>query len=109
MNTLNARDKAKSQSQSRNVYNTVVDEHFWDRLTNVREVTGPIVFGLRDLDAKMPCMEKVLHIMRNLDKHVFSLRGAHFSLSIDLAVPLEESFVKQQEMGETDLHYAGTL
>ena len=91
------------------MYNTVVDEHFWDRLTNVRELTAPVVFGLRDLDAKTPCMGKVLHIMRNLEKHVFGLRRAPFCLDLDQAIPLEESFVKRRQMGGTNLHYAGAL
>ncbi len=68
-----------------------------------------VVFGLRDLDAKTPCMGKVLHIMRNLEKHVFSLRQEPFGLSSDLAIPIEKSFGKRREMVQTDLHYRGAL
>ena len=55
---------------------------------------APMVFGLGDLDAKTPCMGKVLHVMRNLEKHVFSLRKEPFGLSSDLAIPIEKLFGK---------------
>lgn len=109
VNTLDDNNKAKARTTSRRVAEDILNDHIWNRLTNVREVTAPIVYGLRDLDAKTPCMGKVLHIMRNLREHVYSLREAPFSLAPSLAEPLEKSFCKRQQMGETDLHYAGAL
>jgi hypothetical protein len=83
VNTLNDNGKVKSRTKSRTVYNIVVSEHSWNQRTNVQEMTALIVYGLRDLDAKRPFMGKVLHIMRSLEKHVFGLRSAPFSLEVD--------------------------
>ncbi len=70
---------------------------------------APLVFDLHDLDAKMPCMDKVLHIMRNLEKNVFALQKEPFGLSLNLAIPFEESFCNRREMVEINLHYVGVL
>ncbi len=87
-------EKKTPCTESREVKKTILSEHFWDRATNFRELMVPVVFALRELDAKMSCMGKVLYIMRNLEKHVFSLRKEPFGLSSDLAIPLEKSFCK---------------
>ena len=109
VSTLNDNGKAKSRTKSRDVKRYILEEHYWDQWTNLRGLVAPVVYGLRDLDAKTPCMGKVLHIMRNLEKHVLSLEGHPFRLVANLAEPLERSFFKRHEMGETDLHYAGAL
>ncbi len=72
---LKLRDTKKKKSciESQEVKKTILNEHFWAHGTNFQELVAPMVFGLCDFDAKMPCMGKVLHIMRNLEKHVFAL------------------------------------
>ena len=73
--------KTQPRSESRDVKKFVLDSHFWNRCVNIRDVVGPVVFGLRDLDVKTPCMGKVLHLMRGLEKHVLDLQGPPFSLA----------------------------
>jgi hypothetical protein len=67
------------------------------------------MWALWDFDGKGPCMGKILHIFRNLEKHVVSLRGEPFRLDHDMADPMEDTFYNRWTMVKTDLHYAGAL
>jgi hypothetical protein len=64
----------RARTISKKVKEYVLNEHFWERCTNFREVVAPVMWALRDFDGKGPCMEKILYIFRNLEKHVVSLR-----------------------------------
>ena len=55
-------------------------------------MVAPVVYALRDFDAKEPCMGKVLHILRNLENHVLSLRGDPFNLETDAAEIAQRDF-----------------
>jgi hypothetical protein len=50
------------------------------------------MWALWDFDGKDPCMEKILHIFRNLEKHVLILRDEPFILDHDLADAMEDVF-----------------
>jgi hypothetical protein len=50
---------------------------------------------LREFDSKDPCMGKILHIFRNLKKHILSLRGEPFMLDPDIADAMEDAFYSQ--------------
>jgi hypothetical protein len=67
----------KARSISKKVKEYVLNEHFWERCTKFREVVAPVMWALRDFDGKDPYMEKILHIFRNLEKHVVSFRGEY--------------------------------
>ena len=87
----------------------VLDEHFWERCTNFQEMVAPVVYALREFDSKEPCMGRVLHILRKLEKHVRALRTEPFNLDTDLADIVEEEFYVWKRMMTTDLHSAGAL
>ena len=57
------RDKART---ARTIKTVVLNEHFSDLCTNFQEMVAPVVYALREFDAKEPSMGKVLAIMRNL-------------------------------------------
>ena len=101
------RDRARTFSRS--VKTLVLDEHFWERCTNFREMVAPVVYTLREFDAKEPCMGKALHILRDLEKHVLALRSEPFNLDSDLADIAEDEFYARKQMITTDLHSAGAL
>jgi hypothetical protein len=87
----------------------VLNEHFWERCINFCEVVAPIMWALRDFDGKGPCRGKILHIFRNLEKYVLSLRSESFRLDHDMADAIEDVFYNHWTMVRTDLHYAGAL
>jgi len=87
----------------------ILSEHFWKCYTNFWNLVAPIVNGLQDLNAKIPCMGKLLHIMRELKKHALALQKKLFCLASHLAIPLKELFCEQWKMVEIDLHYARAL
>ena len=64
----------------------------WEQCTNFREVVALMMSALWDFDGKDPCMVKILHIFRNLEKHVVSLRGEPFGLDHDMADSMEDAF-----------------
>jgi Protein of unknown function (DUF 659)/hAT family C-terminal dimerisation region len=101
--------KDRARTLSRTVKRLVLDEHFWERCTNFREMVAPVVYALREFDAKEPCMGKVLHIIRDLEKHVLALRTEPFNLDSDLADVAEDEFHARKRMITTDLHSAGAL
>ena len=101
--------KDKARTLSRTVKKLVQDDHFWERCTNFREMVAPVVYALREFDAKEPCMGKGLHILRNLEKHVLALRNEPFNLATDLADVAERDFYTRKRMITTDLHSAGAL
>ena len=107
--TLRDGPKKKCRTKSREVKAAILDEHFWNRCTNVRDCLAPLVYALRDFDGKRPCMGKVLHIMNRLGKHVLGLRNEPFHLDPQKAEALEKSYWERRNMVETDLHYAGAL
>ena len=100
---------SSSRKEFRAVRETILDDQFWLRCVNIKDVLAPVVHGLRDLNAKTPCMGKVLHITRKLEEHVLTLSEKPFYLSSHLAIPLVKSFYERRKMVETDLHYAGAL
>ena len=55
-------------------------------------MVAPVVYALRDFDAKESYMRKVLHILRNLEKHVLALRGDPFNLETDAAEIAQRDF-----------------
>jgi hypothetical protein len=67
------------------------------------------MWALRDFDGKDPYMGKILHIFRNLEKHVVSFRGEPFRLDHDMAAPMEDAFYNRWTMVKADLHSAGAL
>jgi hypothetical protein len=99
----------KARSISKKVKEYVLNEHFWERCTNFHEVVAPVMWALRDFDGKDPCMEKILHIFRNLEKHVVSFRDEPFRLDHDMAAAMEDAFYNRWTMVKTDLHSAGAL
>jgi hypothetical protein len=56
---------------------------------------APVMWVLREFDSKDPCMGKILHIFRNLKKHILSLRGEPFMLDPDIADAMEDAFYSQ--------------
>ena len=48
-------------------------------------MVAPVVYALREFDAKEPSMAKVLAILGNLKKHVLALRTEPFNLDRDFA------------------------
>jgi hypothetical protein len=44
-----------------------------------------VMWALQDFDGKGPCMEKILYIFCNLEKHVLSLRGEPLRLDHNMA------------------------
>ena len=54
-------------------------------------------------------MEKILHIFRNLEEHVVSLRDKLFKLDHNMANPMEDAFYNYWTMVKTNLHYASAL
>ena len=72
-------------------------------------MVAPVVYALREFDAKEPSMGKVLAIMRNLEKHVLALRTEPFNLDSDFADLAERQFYARKQMISTDLHSAGAL
>jgi hypothetical protein len=99
----------RARTTSKKVKEYVLNEHFWERCTNFREVVAPVMWALWDFDGKDPCMGKILHIFCNLEKHVVSFRGKLFRLDHDMADPMEDAFYNRWTMVKTDLHYAGAL
>jgi len=81
----------KCRTKIREVKAAILDEHFWNRYANVRDCLAPIVYALRDFDGKRPCIGKVLHIIRKLEKHVLGLQNKPFQLGSCRAKPLEKS------------------
>ena len=72
-------------------------------------MVAPVVYDLREFDAKEPSMGKVLAIMRNLEKHVLALCTEPFNLDSDFADLAERQFYAWKQMISTDLHSAGAL
>ena len=64
----------------------------------------PVVYALREFDAKEPSMGKALAIMHNLEKHVLALRTERFNLDSDFADLAERQFYARKQMISTDLH-----
>jgi len=67
----------------------ILSEHFLKHCTNFGDLVAPIVYGLRDLDAKIPCMGKVLHIVKEFQKHVFTLQRKHFLFGLAPSHPTQ--------------------
>jgi len=109
MATLRDTRKRKCCTKARQVKEAILDEHFWNCCTNVRECLAPLVYALHDFDGKRPCIGKVLHIIRRLEKHVLGLQNEPFRLGSDKDEPLEKLYWERRKMVETDLHYAGVL
>jgi hypothetical protein len=99
----------RAHTTSKKVKEYVLNEHFWERYTNFREVVALVMWTLQDFDGKDPCMEKILHIFRNLEKHIVSFRAEPFKLDYDMADPMEDAFYNCWTMVKTDLHYASVL
>ena len=99
----------KARTLSRNVRKIALDQFFWKRCTNFREMVAPVVYALREFDAKEPCMGKVLHILRNLENHVLALRNEPFNMETEVADIVERDFYVRKRMITTDLHSAAAL
>ena len=66
------------------------------------------MWALWDFNGKGPCIGKILHIFRNVEKHILSLRGEPFRLDHDMVDPMENAFYNCQTIVKTNLHYEGT-
>jgi hypothetical protein len=99
----------KVHSISRKAKEIVFNKHFWKLCINFWEVVASMMWALRDFEGKGPCMEKILHIFRNLEKHILSLKGEPFRLDRDLTNVIEDAFYNRWRMVKTDLHYIGLL
>jgi hypothetical protein len=99
----------KARTVSKKVIDYVLNEHFWEQCTSFRKVVALVMWALWDFDGKGPCMEKILHIFCNLEKHVVSLRGEPFRLNHNMTDPNEDAFYNHWTMVKKDLHYAGAL
>jgi hypothetical protein len=75
MSKLRDSRTVRAHTISKKIKDFVLNEHFWERCTNFREVVALVMWALRDFNGKGPCMEKILHIFHNLEYHVSSLRG----------------------------------
>ena len=104
--SLSARDK---QLLSRTVRRVVLDESFWTRCQNFRDMVAPVVYALREFDGKQPSTGKALCIARNLSKHVLALSNPPFSLPADLARTVKDNFAARTKMMTTDLMCAAAL
>jgi len=69
----------KCHTMAKEVKAAILNEHFWNHYTNVRDYLAPIVYALLDFDGKRPCIGKVLHIMRRLGKHVLDYKMSLFN------------------------------
>ena len=99
----------KARSISMKVKEYMLNEHFWERCTNFRKVVALVMWALRDFEGKDPCMEKILYVFRNLEKHVVSFRGEPFRLDHNMAGAIEDALYNRWTMVKTDLHYVGVL
>jgi hypothetical protein len=99
----------RARTISKKVKEYVLNEHFWERCTNFREVVASVMWALWDFGGKGPCMGKILHIFYNLEKQVLSLRGEPFRLDYDMANAMEDAFYNRWTMVKTNLHYSGAL
>ena len=67
---------------SRDVKKVVLDDVFWDQCANFKWMVGPVVKALREFDAKELTLGKASVILRDLEKHVFSLLHEIFKLDV---------------------------
>ena len=67
------------------------------------------MWALWDFDGNGPCMEKILYIFRNLEKHVLSLKDELFRLDHNWTNTMEDAFYNHWRMVKTYLYYAGAL
>lgn len=104
--TLSARDKAKI---SRDVKRVVLDDVFWEQCSNFKWMTSPVVYALREFDAKESALGKAYVVLRNLEKHVLSLRLEPFKLDPDNADFCEVSFNERKGMVTSPLQCAAAL
>ena len=104
--TLSARDKAKI---SRDVKRVVLDDVFWEQCSNFKWMTRPVVNALREFDAKESALGKAYVVLRNLEKHVFSLRLEPFKLDSLHAHFCEASFKERKGMITSPLQCAAAL
>ena len=104
--TLSARDKAKI---SRDVKRVVLDDVFWEQCANFKWMTSPVVYALREFDAKESALGKAYVVLRNLEKHVLSLRHEPFKLDSDNADYCEDSFYERKAMIKSPLQCAAAL
>ena len=104
-----SRDGRDKERTARTIKIVVLNEHFWDCCTNFQEMVAPVVYALREFDAKEPSIGKVLAILRDLEKHVLALRTEPFNLDSDFANLAERQFYARKQMISTDLHSAGAL
>ena len=104
--TLSARDKAKI---SRDVKRVVLDDVFWEQCANFKWMTSPVVYALREFDAKESALGKAYVVLRNLEKHVFSLRLEPFKLDPQHAEFCEASFIERKGMVTLPLQCASAL
>jgi hypothetical protein len=70
----------------------VFNEFFWESHTNFQEVVALVMWALQDFDSKDMCMGKILHIFRNLEKHILNLRGEPYKLDCNLADVIKDAF-----------------
>lgn len=101
--------KKKPRTISRDVKKYVLDDHFWERCTNFQEVVAPVMNALRDFDSGEPCMGKIRHIFRNVEKHIHSVREEFFEINDEETIDVEKHFRERWALVKTDLHDAGAL
>ena len=106
--TLSDRN-GNSRTKSRLVKKIIEGSEFWRTCKNFVQLVGPVVYGLRDVDAKTPCTGKVLQIMRKIRKHMVALVNPPFRFNDEEVKPLRAAFQARWKLVENDLMYAAAL
>jgi hypothetical protein len=101
--------KPATRTKANTARRYVRSDGFWGTCVNFVHMVEPVLVALREFDGKHPCMGKAWLVMKNVEKHVFSLRDPPFSLNEELAESAEDQFQSRWHMLRTDLHYAGAL
>ena len=81
----------------------VLDDVFWEECTNFKWIVSLVVEALQDFDAKESALDKAYVILRNLEKHVFSLGLESFKFDPQLADVVETQFSARKEMTTSGL------
>jgi hypothetical protein len=102
-------DRRRSAMEARQIKTTVNDDNFWTSCDNYRHMSEEVLRALRVFDGVEPAMGKAWLTMKNLEKHVLSLRNPPFNLAHNLATLAEEDFYSRWRMMTTDLHHAGAI
>ena len=65
--------------------------------------------ALPHFDSGEPCMGKIRHIFRNVEKHIHTMREEFFEVDDEKTIDVEKHFRKRWALVKTNLHDAGAL